>query len=47
LPSNDVIKYIPDPSVLKLHVGDKIRLTQAGFERLSAAFVGEIERRFL
>ena len=41
------IKLAPDRSVLKLKVGDPISLTEAEFERLSAAFFAELERRFL
>jgi hypothetical protein len=37
----------PERSVLKLNVGDPIRLTEAEFERLSAAFFAELQRRFL
>lgn len=42
-----VIKWIPEQSVTKLRIGDTIRLTAADFERLSAAFFTELERRFL
>jgi hypothetical protein len=42
-----VIKYVPGESVLGLEIGDRISLTAADFERLSAAFLAEIERRFL
>lgn len=41
------IKLVPERSVLKLNVGDSIRLTEPEFERLSAAFFAELERRFL
>jgi hypothetical protein len=41
------IKLTPERSVVKLHVGDPIRLTEAEFERLCAAFFAELERRFL
>jgi hypothetical protein len=41
------IKLVPERSVLKLHVGDRINLTGEEFERLSAAFFDELERRFL
>jgi hypothetical protein len=41
------IKLTPERSVLKLNVGDPIRLTEEEFERLSAAFFAELERRFL
>jgi hypothetical protein len=47
LRDSNVIKYIPDQSVVKLNVGDKIRLTAEEFERLSAAFFAELERKFL
>jgi hypothetical protein len=47
LRSSNVIKLIPEQSVVKLHTGDQIRLTAADFERLSAAFLAEIERKFL
>jgi hypothetical protein len=41
------IKLLPERSVLGLHVGDRIRITGEQFERLSAAFFDELERRFL
>ena len=44
---NNVIKYVPAQSVVKLEVGDRIELTADDFDRLSAAFFGELERRFL
>jgi hypothetical protein len=44
---SNVIKYIPDQSVVKLHIGDQIRLTADEFERLSAASFAELERKFL
>jgi hypothetical protein len=47
LGGNNVIKWIPDRSVLKLRIGDTIKLTAADFDRLSAAFFTELERRFL
>jgi hypothetical protein len=47
LRGNDVIKYMPDESVVKLGIGDQIRLTAEEFERLSAAFFAELERTFL
>ncbi len=43
----NVIAYIPDQSVVKLNIGDQIRLTGDEFERLSAAFFAELERKFL
>jgi hypothetical protein len=42
-----VIKDIPEQSVVKINVGDKIRITAEEFERLSAAFFAELERKFL
>jgi hypothetical protein len=47
LRGNKVIKLIPDQSVLKLDIGDRIRLGAADFERLSKAFLAEIRSRFL
>jgi hypothetical protein len=44
---SNVIKYVPDQSVVQLKVGDPIRLTEEQFERLSAAFFAELERRFV
>jgi hypothetical protein len=32
--------------VLKLEIGDPIRLSEDDFERLSAAFFAELERKF-
>lgn len=47
LRDSNVIKLIPELSVVKLHVGDPIRLTEDDFERLSSAFFVELERKFL
>jgi len=47
LPASTVIKYAPDRSVLGLEAGDRIALTADEFERLSAAFLAEIEKRFV
>jgi hypothetical protein len=47
LRGNNVIKVIPDQSVLKLNIGDQIRLSAAQFERLCKAFLIEIRSRFL
>jgi hypothetical protein len=41
------IRLSPDRSVLKLHIGDTIRLTEEDLESLSRAFFAELERRFL
>ncbi len=47
LRGNNVIKFTPEQSVLKLNIGDPIRLTAEQFGRLSAAFFAEIERKFV
>jgi hypothetical protein len=44
---NNVIKYVPEQSVVKLKPGDKIRLTADDFERLSAAFFQDLERKYV
>jgi hypothetical protein len=43
---NQVIKYVPEQTVLQLDAGDRIALTQARYEALAAAFLAEIEARF-
>ena len=47
LRDNNVIKLIPDQSIVKLNIGDRIRLSAAQFDRLSKAFFAEIESKFL
>ena len=47
LRANNVITYDPDESVVKLQIGDPIKLTESDFERLSSAFFAELERKFL
>jgi hypothetical protein len=47
LRGNNVITLVPDQSVVKLEIGDRIRLSAAQFERLSTAFLAEIEARFV
>lgn len=47
LRDSKVIKLIPDKSVVRLEIGDSIRLTEEDFDRLSAAFFAEIARKFL
>jgi hypothetical protein len=47
LRAGNVVKLVPDESVLKLNVGDRIRLSAAQFGRLSKAFLAEIEAKFL
>ena len=44
---SNVIKLVPEESVVKLQIGAEIALTAGDFERLSAAFFAEIERRFI
>ncbi|MDT4987282.1 MAG: hypothetical protein QOI74_1376 [Micromonosporaceae bacterium] len=46
LRGTNVIKYVPDQSVVKLRIGEPIRLTADQFERLSAAFFADVERKF-
>jgi hypothetical protein len=46
LSADKTIKYVPERSVLKLAIGDEVRLTQAQFSDLSEAFFNEIEARF-
>ncbi len=43
----NVIKWIPDQSVLKLKLGDPILLKAANFDRLSAAFFTDLKNKFL
>ena len=47
LRGNNVIKLTPDQSVLKLNLGDRIRLSEAQFERLSKAFFAELQSKFV
>ena len=47
LRGSNVIKYIPDQSIVKPKIGDQIRLSAEEFERLSSAFFAELERSFL
>jgi hypothetical protein len=47
LRGNNVIKHVPTASVLKLEIGDRIRLTAGDFERLATAFFADLERTFL
>jgi hypothetical protein len=47
LRGNNVIKFVRDESVLRLPVGDRIGLSEAQFERLAEAFLGEIESKFV
>jgi hypothetical protein len=45
LRANNVIKYIPEQAVVELDIGERIRMTLADFERLSSAFLAELESR--
>jgi hypothetical protein len=47
LQGNNVLKYVPEQSVTQLKIGDRIQLTADQFERLSAAFFTELERKFV
>jgi hypothetical protein len=47
LRTGNVVKYKPEESVLKLEPGDPISLSAGEFERLSKAFLGELETRFV
>jgi hypothetical protein len=40
------IKYNPDRAVLKLKIGDEIKVTETGFLQLADAFFGEIEKKY-
>ncbi len=46
LGADKTIKYKPETSVLKLQIGDEIRLDEAQFRALFEAFFSEIEARF-
>ncbi len=46
LGADKTIKYDPAKAVLKLKLGDPIRLSQADFVNLSKAFLAEIESKF-
>jgi hypothetical protein len=46
LRGNNVVKFVPDESVLELSVGDRIRLTVADFESLAKEFLADIKRKF-
>jgi hypothetical protein len=47
LRGNNVIKYVPSESVLKLELGDRISLDRDQFEALSEAFFEELEAKYL
>jgi hypothetical protein len=45
--ASSVIKWQPEQTVLGLVPGQRIAVTEEQFERLSAAFLDELERRFV
>jgi hypothetical protein len=45
--TTSVIRYEPSESVLGIEAGARIALGEDDFDRLSAAFLAEIERKFL
>src|SRR4051812_27383788 len=47
LRGNNVIKYLPEKSVLKLNLGDDIELSARDFQRLSSAFFADLESKFV
>jgi hypothetical protein len=46
LRGNNVIKFVPDESVLKLDIGDQVRLNIKDFESLASASLADIKRKF-
>ena len=47
LRGNNVVKYVPEQSVVGLKIGDPIRLSADDFERLAAAFFADLKRKFV
>ncbi|MEA2445767.1 MAG: hypothetical protein QOJ12_3059 [Thermoleophilales bacterium] len=47
LRGNNVIKLVPEQSVLKLDIGGRIAIGAVQFERLAKAFLGEIRSKFV
>ncbi len=45
--TNKTIKYSPEESVVKLKVGDEIKLTESAFVALFKAFFAELEAKFV
>ena len=45
--SDKTIKLDPTRTLLKYHVGDKIKLNEDRFARLSKAFFAEIETKYM
>jgi hypothetical protein len=46
LAPDKIIKYKPETSVLKLEIGDEIRLDEAQFRALFEAYFSELEAKF-
>jgi hypothetical protein len=44
---NNVIKYVPEQSVVKLEIGERICLTEDQFKQLADALFGDLERKFV
>ena len=47
LRGNKVIKLIPEQSVLKLDLGERISLSAQQFDKLAKAFFGDLEAKFV
>ena len=47
LRGNNVIKYVPADSILKLELGDRISISRDQFEELSKAFFEELESKYV
>jgi hypothetical protein len=45
--TDKTIKFSPEKSILKLHVGDEIKLTESDFVLLFRAFFAEMEAKFV
>lgn len=45
--ADKTIKYDPEKSVLKIKIGDEIKIEEEGFNALSAAFFSGIESKYL
>ena len=45
--NNKRIKYSPEKSLVKLNIGDEIKLTESAFMALFRGFFAEIETRFV
>lgn len=46
LTTNNVVKYVPEKTVLGIEPGARIALTADDLERLGTAFFAELEKRF-